>query len=120
MRRPFGFILIIVGLGWLARSLFVTVAFVQTNGVVVDIDVSGDFYYPVIVFDGPDGTPITFRSNVGRAKSVYEREDYVTVVYDPNDPTAAKVGSTSELWFFPLILVGVGWIALFWRSSRGG
>ena len=120
-----GAIVLIIGLAFLFPSLSLVVGGVETEGVVVDFkSVPGGGWgsggnQPVVNFYGPDGTPITFTSSAhvgwGFGPS---RGEQVTVIYDPNDPSKAAIGSFMLLWFLPTAFLAAGLICVFLGLTR--
>jgi len=80
----------------------------RAEGRVIDLEYrrsgEGGAYYPVVRFRGASGEEVTFRSRVGKRPPGYSQGDPVVVLYDPLDPSEAKVESFFELWFGALIL----------------
>ncbi len=120
-----GAIALIIGLAFLFPSLSLVVGGVETEGVVVDFKAASAGGWgsggnqPVVNFYGPDGTPITFTSSAhvgwGFGPS---RGEQVTVIYDPDDPTKAAIGSFMLLWFLPTAFLAVGLICVFLGLTR--
>ncbi len=67
-------------------------------------------YFPIVAFQTQEGKPIHFESNVGAGGyGPYEVGDEVEVLYDPKNPTDARINSFIQLWLigiFPLVLGG--------------
>jgi hypothetical protein len=65
------------------------------------------FHFPVVSFTTLNGEKLTFRSTTGegRPKAVGSE---VTVLYDPENPSGATLGTFTALWFFPVALSLVG------------
>ena len=120
-----GAIVLIIGFAFLFPSLSLELGGVETEGVVVDFkpDSAGSWSsggnQPVVKFYDPDGTPITFTSSVhvgwGFGPS---RGEQVRVIYDPDDPTKAAIGSFMLLWFFPTAFLTAGLICVFLGLTR--
>lgn len=62
-----------------------------------------EFHFPVVTFKTVMGQEITFRSDTGegRAKPVGTE---VPVLYDPDNPSDATLGSFKALWLIPVVL----------------
>jgi hypothetical protein len=87
------------------------------------------YAYPVVRFALPDGRVVDTESDVGSSPSPVSAGDRVDVLYDPADPTRARVASTtvtativSVLLIFiggGFLLVSALWTALdIWLSLR--
>jgi len=86
------------------------------KGVVVDLSLSrssssstpGSVYYPIVRFKTAKGEEVEFRGDVGSNPPSYRKGEEVQVRYDPKDPYHASIDSFFALWFFPLLLSGMG------------
>ncbi len=120
-----GAIALIIGLAFLFPTLSLVVGGVETEGVVVDFKVASaggwgsNGNQPVVNFYGPNGTPITFtsRARVGWGVGP-SRGEQVTVIYDPDDPSKAAIGSFMLLWFLPTAFLAAGLICVFLGLTR--
>lgn len=140
-------ILLVVGAGLVVMGLaFGTVAGVlaagtaqflagaqPAEGVVTSLDakrVSTDdlrrerySYRPVVTFDA-EGQEHTFTGRVGSDPPQYEVGEQVDVLYDPRDPSAARLASGFAYWFelifglVALVLVTVGGALIVTWSRR--
>jgi hypothetical protein len=120
-----GAIALIIGLAFLFPSLSLVLGGVETEGVVVDFKAasagswSSGGNQPVVKFYDPDGTPITFTSSAhvgwGFGPS---RGEQVAIIYDPDDPTKAAIGSFMLLWFLPTVFLAAGLICVFLGLTR--
>ncbi|PSB40184.1 DUF3592 domain-containing protein [Chamaesiphon polymorphus] len=90
---------------------------VSTPGTVIDnnLYLSTDneneptnYYHPVVKFTPKSGKMTIFVANVASNPPVFKKGQQVTVLYDPKDPSAAKIESWLELWFLPTMLGGLG------------
>jgi Protein of unknown function (DUF3592) len=98
----------------------------RTVGTVIDLSRSEDSegsvtYSPVVRFT-VDGRTIQFTSSSG-SSSPPSVGDRIEVLYDPDDPTDARLAGFLDLWLFPLIagLIGAGFItvsAIIIRRTR--
>lgn len=85
-------------------------------GRVVDLvgkrDSEGDeLFYPTVEFTLPDGTVQTVEIPEGTRPAAHAEGDAVTVLYDPDDPTDARIdsfGSTILQWILPAITGTIG------------
>jgi hypothetical protein len=61
------------------------------------------YHFPVVSFTTLSGEKLTFRSTTGegRPKAVGSE---VTVLYDPENPSGATLGTFKALWLFPVAL----------------
>lgn len=101
-------------------------------GVVLDLVLDragprsspGFVYFPVVRYSLPDGRVVDFRSPQGSSPAAVRRGQQVTVLYDPADPTNARLegilsgGCLNTLFvvlgsFFVVLAVAGGLIALF-------
>lgn len=89
---------------------------VQAEGSVVRVeerfercgsDCGGIFYYPIVRFRPAVGEEVEFRGHRNR-QSLYRRDSQVSVLYDPEAPTVARIGTFGVLWAPPLVLGGLG------------
>ncbi len=120
-----GAIALIIGLAFLFPSLSLVLGGVETEGVVVGFKAvsagswSSGGNQPVVKFYDPDGMPITFTSSAhvgwGLGPS---RGEQVAIIYDPDDPTKAAIGSFMLLWFLPTTFLAVGLICVFLGLTR--
>jgi succinate dehydrogenase/fumarate reductase cytochrome b subunit len=98
---------------------------VSAPGQVVDMTVRqsrdsetqaiNEYYYPVVEFDLPDGTPKRVQLSEGSWPPEYEVGQPVTVLYDPVKPLDARIKSTSSTilkWILPGITGIVGIVFL--------
>jgi hypothetical protein len=79
----------------------------RTEGTVVAFQRVGRGRHLVVRYDGPDGEPIQFRSQVDRPRHVKIGE-YVAVRYDPHEPEVAEVDSFNAIWGRVLFPAAVG------------
>jgi len=90
-------------------------------GRVVDLIVRQDergsaFYYPVVEFDLPDGSRQRVQLTMGNWPAAYEIEQPVTVAYDPQQLSSARIRSTSGtigMWTVSIItgVMGLAFLA---------
>jgi Protein of unknown function (DUF3592) len=107
----------------------------RASGVVTEVrwlwreGTNRRYAYPVVRFPLPDGRVVHTESDVGSSPSPVSAGDRVDVLYDPVDPTRARVASTtitSTILSVMLIFIGGGfllvcalWTALdIWLSLR--
>lgn len=75
-------------------------------------DISDDIHYAMVVFALEDGREIRFRGPSKDGLVKLHKGDKVTVLYDPADPTIAKVDNFMGLWFGATMLSGFGAAAI--------
>jgi hypothetical protein len=68
--------------------------------------------FPVIAFTTRDGREVEFEALVGGTTPDYELGEQVRVMYDPENPTEARIGETENLWGIPIVLGSFGLIAI--------
>jgi hypothetical protein len=84
------------------------------KGVVVDVvsrsssSSSGHTHVPVVRFKTGEGETITAHGSLGSDPPSYKKGQEVRVRYDPKDPHKISIDTFFELWFLPLILLGMG------------
>jgi hypothetical protein len=120
-----GAIVLIIGLAFLFPNLSLVLSGVETEGVVVDFKAasagswSSGGNQPVVKFYDPDGAPITFTSSAHVGwRFGPSRGEQVRVIYDPDDPTKAAIGSFMLLWFLPTAFLAAGLICVFLGLTR--
>lgn len=121
-------LLLVVGLVCLAvaaTTYLVTNRFVataeQTTGTVTGLeertstrrDADGHtrrrtVFVPVVRFTTTDGEAVEFRGSNGSDPPAHDVGDTVTVAYDPDDPSGARIVGFADLYLLPLIFGGVG------------
>jgi hypothetical protein len=83
----------------------------RAEGTVVDrvrsVDEEDDSvsFYPVVRFTTAAGRTVRFESNVSTSDEI---GDEVEVLYDPDDPTDARLSGFLNVWGFSLIFAGIG------------
>jgi hypothetical protein len=88
----------------------------SAEGTVIDFerqhtpgdDSREDTTYAIVRFATDDGRQITFRGPSVDGLAKLRQNDTVRVLYEPADPTVAKVDSYMGLWFGPTMLGGMG------------
>jgi len=95
-----------------ASSFFETRQFIaraaEATGRVIDNVPVNDTYRAVVTFEPASGAPITFRASAGSDPPAHEVGDVVRVLYDPADPSAARISSWFSLWGFGAIFSALG------------
>lgn len=127
--RPFPVEKIVAGVFFLVSLITLSVAVltglhawnasddeVSAAGRVVDLvtrkDSEGnEFFYPRVEYSLSDGTPKLVQLREGSWPAAYEKGDAVTILYDRNDPSRARIDSTSgsvERWIWTIITGVIG------------
>lgn len=82
-----------------------------------------DYYYPVVEFSLPNGDQVTVQLSEGSWPAAYSIGEEVTIVYNRDRPTDARIRSASSnflVWLLPSLtgLLGVAFLAaaamVFW------
>lgn len=94
---------------------------ISASGQVVDLisrtDQEGQlFYYPLVTFELADGSSQTVQIPMGSSNPNYAYGDAVTILYDAENPTNARIdssGGTFIVWLVPFItgILGLGFLA---------
>lgn len=111
-----GIVLIALGTQKYIKSLDFIAEAKSTSGRVVGFkiwDAPGigdwdDIHYAMILFTLEDGREIRFQGPSKDGPVKLRLDDEVRVLYDPTDPTIAKVDSFMGLWFASTMLYGMG------------
>jgi hypothetical protein len=69
-------------------------------------------YYPSVTFQPEDSRPIQFADGIGTYPARYSVGDRVAVLYNPADPSDARINSWMRLWVAPIIFIIVGSVPL--------
>ena len=82
-----------------------------TTGVVLALeayqDSDGDtLYRPVLRFRTHEGEETEFRTNVGSSSDRFEVGQRLDVLYNPEEPSDARIQSFMQLWL-PTLILGV-------------
>lgn len=85
------------------------------QGTVVNLSASydsegGTTYRPVVLFRDDNGATRRFTSNMGSNPPAFDRNEKVTVIYDPWAPEDAIIDSFSTRYLLPAIFGGFGLI----------
>ncbi|MEN9206915.1 MAG: DUF3592 domain-containing protein [Gloeomargarita sp. GMQP_bins_120] len=65
-------------------------------------------YYPVVVYTLPDGRRLEVVARTGSTPPRYRIGQRVEVLYDPQNPSRARINDFFELWLLPLFFGGFG------------
>lgn len=92
---------------------------VPARGTVVEVAVeksnasAGMTYFPVVEFPTAGGGKVRFRPPAGSEGAPgHGAGDAVDVLYDPRNPSNARIGSIGQLWAGPLTTGGLGLMLL--------
>jgi hypothetical protein len=107
---------------------------VATTGTVVGLRATsepnkhGVTYAPVFSFSAADGRSYTIHSRVSSSPPEFSIGQRVPVLYEPDRPTLAKIDSHLQLWTFPDVFGGIGFVFVLlsyvvrsferWRDRR--
>ena len=73
-----------------------------------DIEDDVWMYAPMVEFTTADGQPSGFTSSNKSSTREYEVGEEVSVLYDPTDPTSAKLAAAKARYLLPAILLLLG------------
>jgi hypothetical protein len=89
----------------------------KTRGTVVGYKTSrsakgGGGQAEIVEFSGADGKTVQFTEKAYRTRFILREGHTVNVLYDPNNPSRARINSFATLYLAPVILavVGIGMI----------
>ena len=100
---------------WIAATARFVAGAERTTGTVVDLRESRfrnedgfeeTSYFPIVTFTTPEGRAVRFESST--TNDSYDIGDRVDVLYDPDDPSDARLAALVDLWLFPVLFVLVG------------
>ena len=109
-----GLIAIAVGAGFAIHTqLFLSSSIAATGIVQSLVEQPGQqnmssSYAPVFTFTAQDTQTYTITSHIASNPPGYTVGQQVKVLYQANDPSAARLDSFFQLWFVPLICSGIG------------
>lgn len=117
---PIGIILLVSCALTTMGSVHFRATAAQTTGTIVDsrsqLDCNNSSrrnsgctttFYPVVRYHAADGRQITFESNSGSNRPPQVGQQ-VTVLYQKDDPQAARLDSFAAFWLAPLVTGGLG------------
>lgn len=70
-------------------------------------------HYPHVMFIVPDQGVYTFISDSGSSSLGYPVGQGVPVIYDSAHPSTARINDFMNMWFMPLVLLGMAALILF-------
>jgi hypothetical protein len=118
--RIFGMVFGLVGTIFLAVAFFTVRSelnyrkgAIRVPGIVVDLvptrgSKGGTLYKPVFEFADLDDRMHRVTGSLASSPPSFERNEAVTVLYQPEDPEKAQIDSFMEAWFLPLIFGSLG------------
>ncbi len=107
-----GVVFTAIGLYLMISTLLFQANAVRVPGTVVADQSWGGEHKPRVSFETLDGKAMEFASHPKTRNLMYNVGEKVTVLYDPADPSNAKISSFYELWLTPVILLAIGLIGL--------
>ncbi|MBD2596190.1 DUF3592 domain-containing protein [Nostoc spongiaeforme FACHB-130] len=69
---------------------------------------SSTIYYPVIKFTANSGKVVEFEAGSGSNPPAYSPGQQVEILYNPQEPESAAIHSWFDLWFLPIMFIGMG------------
>src|SRR5687767_13322061 len=113
-----GVVFLLVGVGalvggayWGLRTKTFLASAERADGRVIELVArrgdDGTTYAPKVRFTTKDGAQETFTSSSSSNPPSHREGDAVTVLYEPERPSNAKIDSFMDLWFGPLMVGGV-------------
>lgn len=96
----------LVGIGLAIYSMSVGLGKSTTRGTVVEM-VGDEMTSPVVEYR-VNGIAHRTQGSVSSSPPAHAIGDSVGVIYDANDPSAAKINTFRERWLFPVAMVGAG------------
>ncbi len=121
-------IALVLGLPFLifgAKELYQVNKFVtsgdQADGIIVEMNKGSSIlskYHPRVRFQTKKGKTIEFSPGNGSNPPMYEVNDHVSVVYNPDYPNYAAINSFIEIWLGPVIYAGLGLLLLIFSGLQ--
>jgi hypothetical protein len=103
---------IAIGILWLAISSIMSLAYIHTNGTVVQSiqNGSGDnaVYCPVFVFQDKSGVQHTNQTSSGSNPPRFPVGSKVTILYQEKNPSAGLIEDRLLMWLVPSIFIALG------------
>jgi hypothetical protein len=105
--------ILLISAGMFLSSILFSLRAQKTTGTVVGYRTSrsakgGGGQAEIVDFIGPDGKTIQFTEKVYRTRIIQREGHTVNVLYDPNNPSRARINSFATLYLIPVILAMVG------------
>ncbi|MBL8097799.1 MAG: DUF3592 domain-containing protein [Anaerolineales bacterium] len=109
-----GILLVLLGaFFWFRTKSFIGKA-QQAKGTIVDLqydsDSDGSGYYSVFKFKTINGQEIQKTNSVRTNPPQHKVGQVIDVLYDPANANDARINSTTNLYFVPLLLGGMGFL----------
>lgn len=93
----------------------------RADGTVIDLiesrDSESETYHPRVRFVTVSGESVEFTGSVGSDPPGFDIGERVTVLYDPANPSGARIDAFFQLWFAPL---AIGILATLFTAGGGG
>lgn len=107
-----GILMVVLGaFFWFRTKNFVGIA-QETKGTVTELqydsDSEGSGYYSVFKFTTINGQTIEKTSNIRSNPPQHQVGQVIEVLYNPSSPNDARIKSTTNLYFVPILLSGLG------------
>ncbi len=108
-----GLLLVVIGLFILMRTRLFISQSQEVKGTVTHLIASsgsegGTVYAPVFKFTTIQGQVIEVQESVASYPPEFNQGQIVDILYDPQNPSRARVKKWSSLYFVPLLLSGMG------------
>jgi hypothetical protein len=105
--------ILLISAGMFVSSMLFTLRAQKTMGTVVGYRTSrsakgGGGQAEIVEFSGPDGRTVQSTEKVYRTRIIQREGHTVNVLYDPNNPSRARINSFATLYLIPAILAVVG------------
>ena len=101
----------LVGFSLAIYSMSVGLGKSTTRGTVVEM-IGHEMTSPVVEYQ-VNGIAYRIQGSVRSSPPSHAIGDHVDVIYDANDPSAARINTFRERWLFPVGMVGAGLNAIF-------
>jgi hypothetical protein len=113
--------ILLIAAGMWIYNLFILVRYTKTKGTVVGYKTSrssrgGGGSAEIVQFQGPDGGTIEFTEKAYISRIIHMEGQSVNVLYDPSQPTRARVNKFTSLYLAPLILTVVGALMILFNT----
>ncbi len=96
-------------------------------GTIIDYHGDSETQAPVVEFQLPDGTKVTFTESTHTSEGIVEflidlisrfvmKKDLntVNVLYDPNNPQKARVNNFTYFYFMPILMFAIGFCIILY------
>ena len=105
--------LLLLSFGMFVGNILFTLRAERTTGTVVGYETrrgskGGATQAEVVEFQGPDGKTVKFVEKTSRSRFIMNTGHEVNVLYNPDNPSKARINSFWTLYVSPIILLLVG------------